>query len=277
MREEKTGTLRWAIYLLAALALGPLAGALIAALRAPDGGADATPLVSTAPVLGAVLALAAAAIALLPGLASAYLVDPKAGMIAAGLVLAWPAYRSGTVPGLLSGGADGVLPRLAAEGLLVGALAVGIAAAIERAGRRLGPPPAVKGPPIGSLLPALAAAVIAGSAAAWAIAQTPMTGQAFAAAVLGGVAAGAAAHLVDPRVPLSVVAGAVAALAVLGPLSGLLSGDAVMAARMGSLFPLAHVTPLHWAAGGLIGVPMGVAWAASMMEKKAEGKAGPVS
>jgi hypothetical protein len=71
--------------------------------------------------------------------------------------------------------------------------------------------------------------------------------------------------------------GAVAALGVLAPLTGWFSGDAVAAARMGTLFPLATVTPLHWAAGGLFGVPMGVAWAASMMEKKSEATARPAA
>lgn len=271
----KSGIIRWTIYFVAVLAVGPVAGALIAMLRAADGGADATPLVSTTPVLGIGLALAAGILALIPGAAQAALVDTKAGLIASGLALAWPAYRSGSVAGLFHAApTSGVLTRLAAEGVIVGVLALGIAVLVEAAGRRTMPKDAVPAPPIRDMLPALAAAVVAGAAAAWAIAQTPMTGQAFAAACVGGVAAGAAAHLVDPRVPLSLPMAAVALLAALGPLTGWLSGNPVAAARMGTLFPVATITPLHWAAGGLVGVPMGVAWAASMMEKKAEARPG---
>ncbi|MCC6659418.1 MAG: hypothetical protein IT437_00895 [Phycisphaerales bacterium] len=268
----KSGIIRWTIYLAAVLAIGPIAGMLIAGLRASDGALDATPLLSTTPLLGMGLALAAAALATIPGVLSAALVDPKAGLIASGMVLAWPAYRSASITGLFqSAPSSSVLVRLSIEGIAIGAMAIGVSWLVELAGRRRTPPtPKEKAPTLAELLPALGAAVVAGAAAAWAIAQTPLTGQAFAAACVGGVAAGAAAHLVDPRTPLTLGVAAVGVLGVVGPLTGFISGDVVTAARLGTLFPLASLTPLHWAAGGLAGVPMGVAWAASMMEKKPE-------
>jgi hypothetical protein len=122
-------------------------------------------------------------------------------------------------------------------------------------------------------LAVLPVAIIAGAAAAWFIGVTPLKGQAVFAAMLAGVVGAAVGRLVDFEAALPSLVLPIVALAVLGPLSGFaLAGgggsNVVHAAYKGTLFPLANITALDWIAGALIGVPAGVAWAGSMMEKK---------
>lgn len=274
--------IRWTLYLAAVLAVGPFVGALTAWLRAPDGGSDATPLVSTSPALGLAAAIAAVLAALIVGVIGARLVGAKAGMSAAGLVLAWAAWRTGTIDQIIRGNGTGdVLWRLAAEGVIFGVAGVALAfvvAALARAdhedkeahagapARRLSPG-AMAGPVI--------AGVIAGGAAAWLIAQTPLKGQAFAGAVVGAMFAAAAGRLIDMRAGLATLAIPVAVLAILGPLSGIVMGaspNMLVAGRNGALFPLANILPLDWIAGGLLGIPLGIGWAASLVEKRVEEK-----
>lgn len=270
----KNGIIRWTIYLLALFAFGPVAGALTAWVRAPDGGDQATPIVSTTPLLGVAAALAAVLVALIPAGAAARLVDARAAMIAAGLTLAWPAFRAGSVDGVIrSNGSAGVLRLLSLEGLILGAAGVAVAVVLaamhaKARGERNEP---LFGPGIPQVL---VAGVLAGAAAAWLIAQTPLPGQAFAAAVAAGVAAGAAGHLVEIRAALPTFAAAIAVLAVLGPWTASVfavggAGNLLVAGRNGALFPLANLHGLDWISGGLVGIPMGVAWAGSMIDKRA--------
>ena len=62
----------------------------------------------------------------------------------------------------------------------------------------------------------------------------------------------------------------IAVLAIVGPLSGeaLASSGVVATTYKGNLFPLANISALDWIAGGLLGIPLGVAWAGSMIEKR---------
>jgi hypothetical protein len=73
-----------------------------------------------------------------------------------------------------------------------------------------------------------------------------------------------AAALIRPRIPLGPVAAALLALAFVGPASGaILDADAaVRHLYEGTLTSTARLTPLHWIAGLLLGVPVGSSWAA---------------
>jgi hypothetical protein len=278
----RQGITRWSVYLLALFAFGPVAGTLVAWLRAPDGGPDATPIVSTTPVLGLVAALGAILVALIPGLASAFLVDARAGMISTGLALAWPAFRSGTVDGLIrSSGSAGVFRGLMLEGLVLGLAGFASSVLLSRAGSRHEPggdhePRPVLAGRLTALIVAIG--VPAAGIAAWAVAQEPLSGQALASAVAAGIVAGAAGHLLDHRSAIPALFVPILVLAVLGPLSGYMSGvgDLVVAGRNGQLFPTANLTALHWISGGLIGIPLGEAWAGSMLDKRVEGRASRV-
>ncbi len=163
---------------------------------------------------------------------------------------------------------------LAAEGLLLGAVSVAMVYALWAVVPRSMHPKsgprqeqAFRNPALAMAIPI---AVVAGGIAAAFIAGSPLKGQAVAAAVVGGIAAGAAIRLFDLHTPVPAMFVAIAALATLGPLSGVvMAGSGVVSATYrGTLFPLAWILPLDWIAGGLLGIPLGVAWAASMMEKK---------
>jgi hypothetical protein len=61
-------------------------------------------------------------------------------------------------------------------------------------------------------------------------------------------------------------------LAIVGPISGAIAQSSTIVADMyaGNLMPLAAPLPLDWVAGFFVGVPMGLGWAASMIEKRLE-------
>lgn len=287
IRPMPRAATRWIIYAVAVLAFGPLAGGLTAWLRSPDGGGDATPFVSTAPALGVAAALAALGIALFVGVIAARLVGARSGMSAAGLVLAWAAWRTGTIDQIIRGnGSGGVLWRLAVEGAILGLAVIVIAYVLEAVGRG-GGADAEPGRAGSAALPArdalslramvgpAAAGLIAGGVAAWFIAQTPLKGQAVAAAIVGSMCAAAAGRLIDPRAALATLALPITLLAILGPLTGMVMGatpSLLIAGRNGTLFPLANILPLDWIAGGLLGIPLGVSWAASLIEKRTDGR-----
>ncbi len=268
--------LRWIIYFGAVLAVGPIAGATTAWLRGPDGGTEATPLVSVSPVLGLGAGMLGVFLALCVGLVGARAVGVKAGMSAAGLVLAWAAWRTGTVDQIIRANHSGrvLLPRRTA-GVGVALLLARLGTADHHDGSE-GRLDAEQGPrafglDTKHLAGPIAAGLVAGGAVAWAVAQTPLKGQAVAGAIIGSIFAAAAGRLVDYRAALPTLAIPIALLAVLGPLSGTVMGaspDLLVGGRNGALFPLANILPLDWIAGGLLGIPLGVAWAGSVMEKR---------
>lgn len=283
----RQGIIRWTIYLLCLMVIGPIAGSMTGALRAVDGGPGATPLVSANPTAGMLAALVAIGLAFAVGAFTARLLGVAPGMTSAGLVLAWATWRTGTVDDLIrTAHSGGPFTRLALEGLIFGVVGAVITAVLWAIGRRHQEPghradlnePAARA--LGRFfsakagLAALAVAVIAGGVGAWFIGVTPLKGQALAAAIAAATLAAAAGRLVEFTAPIPALFLAVAALAVLGPLSGIATVGtgvgAVQEAYRGSLFPLAVICPLDWIAGGLLGIPMGVAWAGSMIEKRAE-------
>lgn len=294
---QLTGVIKWTIYLAALLAIGPLAAAPMAALRDATGGTDATMLVGTSLpaglIAGIVPLLAAAAV----GLLGARLVGPKPGMVAAGLVLFWAAWRSASIDGLMRAtrSAASIWP-LAIEGALLGVIGIALGALVWQAGARHaqaadpkrrdpltradgGAMLALirmaslasggKGGPIG----AIGAGLVAAGVAAWLLAQDPLKGQTIAAGVLAGIAAGgfsrAVASREAPPTPIPALI-AMALLALLGPISAIVFGGGgsrlVVHAIQGDAFPLAMLMPFDWLAGAFWGVPIGLSWADSMVE-----------
>jgi hypothetical protein len=270
----KAAIVRWMFYLAALLAFGPIAAMLVGNLRAANGGPDATPLVSTAPVMGVIMALGAMVIALLLGIAASRLVGAFAGMSTAGLVVAWIAWRTGTVEGIVRSAHSGrPLYLLAVEGIIFGIVGIGMAVLIVRMGdireRRGGLDQKAIVSDTRSWT-ALGWSVLAGAAGAGILAVTALKGQAIAGAILGGVLVGVVGRLQRVRsVPAYMVP--IAILAILGPLSGIAVaggvGNVVAALYRGTLFPVAHPVPLDWIAGGLLGIPIGIGWAGSMERK----------
>ncbi|MEX2217833.1 MAG: hypothetical protein WD749_03655 [Phycisphaerales bacterium] len=270
----KSAVLRWTIYLLALFVVGPIAGWLTGALRGVDGGPDATPLVCSTPVAGLAAGLGAVVIALVVGASTAALLGVGNGFSAAGLVLAWAAWRTGEIDALIrTAKSSGPLPSLSVEAAIFGAVALGVALAIAAVGRQqtTDPPHRFLGT---RPLPVLIVGFLGAAIGAWLVAVTPLKGQAVAAAVVGGILAAAAGRLVDPEAPLPVLALPVLALGIVAPLTGFITKapmDVVQAAYAGALFPTANVVPMDYIAGAFLGAPVGVSWAASM----SSGKVGP--
>lgn len=271
------------------LAVGPAASFFLLPLRASDGSLAATPLVCAEPMVGLGRGLIAMLIALAMGLLACRIAGFRSALSAVGLVLAWMAWRTGDVDQLIrSAGSAAPLRALAVEGAIFGTMAVVLGAVLASVGRmveaveegdigtgsvlaKIGLRPAGGGRALMIFVPL---AIVAGGAAAWVVAATPIKGQAVFAAVLGGVAVAAVGRLVDPRMALAVMLLPIAVLATISPLMGQVlasSAGVVAESYRGSLFPLAHVTPLDWLAGGFLGIPLGAAWATSMVDKQMAG------
>ena len=131
------------------------------------GGSDATPLLSTTPALGILMAAAALLIALAVGAAAARLVGTMAGLTTAGLIVAWATWRTGTVDELVRTAQSGrPLVSLAIEGLIFGVLLVAMAYAVRLAGgaegRRAVRPAETPKPKLGGWILAIPAGILAG-------------------------------------------------------------------------------------------------------------------
>lgn len=270
-------TLRWTVPLGSLLILGPIAGWLTGTLHAANGSSDATPLVSSSPLTGLLVALLALAVAAAAGVLAAYTISTRYGLFCTGLVLAWAAWGTGTVDMLARGsGTASIFTRLAVEGLILGAAAVLVAFVIARVGKRHQTlPPSEARPSILSASSgiALALAIAAAGAAAWLIARETLKGQTFAAAAAGAVLAGVVARVGVPRVPIVPIIAGIVILAAAGPVAALVmqggSGgyELIRAATTGRLVPIARPLPLDWIAGAFVGLPMGLSWAASLVDK----------
>ncbi len=265
---------RWVLILVAFWALGPAAAMLMNAVRAPDGGPDASIFLSESPIIAIAAAAAAFVLALLVGVIGSRMFGTRSGLFIAGLVIVWPAWTAGTVMGILRGTqSPHSLWTLALEGLLVAASTFAVAFIIDRA-QPIAPntPNILKAkPPSASLPIGPIAALLAGIIAAFACAQTEMPGQAVAAAFFAGLLGSLVGTLADPRTRLAWLVAPLALLAFIGPASAaILDGDAAIPhLYAGTITPLARLTPLHWAAGLLLGVPVGASWAAGMLKKPA--------
>jgi hypothetical protein len=132
----KAGIIRWFFYLAALLAAGPFAGSLMASLFAADGGPDASPLVSTQPGMGIALALAVLLLALVLGALAARFCGTKPGLSTAGIVVAWAAWRTGTIDQMIRTAQSGQpLVRQALESVIFGLVGIVMVFFIAAMGR----------------------------------------------------------------------------------------------------------------------------------------------
>jgi hypothetical protein len=269
-------TVRWVIYLAAIFVVGPVLHSILGDMRSPLGLTVATPFLAESSVrgLGSLVIWVAAAGVL--GVVASRVSTVRTGLIAAGLVLCWPAWMTSTAEAFIRE-AGGLQPmyRLLVEAAITGAFIAGLAVVINhRCKVEFGTDAQPKGgwmkhmlsPEIGKVL---LAGVLAGGAAAWFIAISPLKGQSIPAAALAGLAAGAAGRLASHEARPALLVLPMVVLAFAGPLSAILmhGSNALVAADAGRLFPLANILPLEMLAGGLIGVAWGEAWAHSMIAK----------
>jgi len=100
-------------------------------------------------------------------------------------------------------------------------------------------------------------------------------GQVFAATLCGAIAAGVAGQLVASSFGATLMPaasiGSMLVVATLGPLlAGWMHGDGLTSAVFaGGVLPLAKPLSLQWAAGAVIGAPIGIGWAGAMLDARA--------
>jgi hypothetical protein len=174
---------------------------------------------------------------------------------------------------------------MAIEGAIVGVMGVLLAAFIYALGKPEEQVEGVEKPKLAQVIPAavkrsviapglllaLPVAIVIGGAGAWLVAMSPLKGQTIAAAIVAGIIGGAAGRIADYRIPAQSLMVAIGVLAAAGPLTAFVfkvGGSPVEAAYAGKMFTLSWIAPLDWIAGGLIGVPLGVSWAASLIDKR---------
>jgi hypothetical protein len=293
--------LRWVLVLGSLLAIGPFAATLLANLRDADGGRAVTILVNGHLSQGLIAGLAVFAAAAVVGLAGSHFLSLNTGMWSAGLVLAWGAWAEGATDGgtlenivrRAGGGKD--LLTLAVEGLAVTLLGAALTWAMVKVAHRAQQPSAVDaktgaakagaaapaliygegdGKPMPALVGAFVVAAAGAGLVAWLFAVSGVKGQTVAAALLGAIAAGAAAQTaanakgyhVTPVTPILGVA--LAALA--GPVIAMTMHGAKLidVVYSGNVFSLARPLSLDWAAGAILGVPIGLGWAGSMLDRR---------
>ncbi len=103
--------------------------------------------------------------------------------------------------------------------------------------------------------------------AIWIVAQSEMKGQAFGAAVAGGIAAGLVGRLVSPYGSPVLLYVSLCVFGAVGHVIGLASTAKPLADAfvMDAVSPFLLVSPLDLAAGSLLGVSVGLGWAKSFL------------
>lgn len=278
----RTAAARWTFLLVVLFGLGPIVSSmLLGGLRDVDGGHAASLLVGASPtsglIRGLMMILAAGAV----GVVGALVFGRDAGVLATGFMFVWGAWRVGTTEEIIRvAGGGGPLKALALEGVIVTAAGVAIGFVLQALGKKDHAEGVLLAsrdeasklvPTVGAIL---AAAAVAGGVAGWLVAAVPLKGQAVFAAICAGIAAGGAAQVVGTlfaaRPTIVTVLISMVALAAVGPLAAqVMSGSRVLAdAEAGKLFMLARPISLDWLAGAFLGIPIGLGWAASMLDRQ---------
>ena len=248
-------------------AIGPVAGLLVGSLRGEDGGTHATLLVGQSPIIGLISGILAFAFAAGAGAIGSKAAGLNVGFVCAGLVLSWAAWLSGRLDTIVAVTRESPLQPLILEGVVVAALIGGIAWVVRRFS--IDDPDTETEAGLTGVLVALVAGLALSGTAAWVIAIEPLKGQTIGAAFVAGIIGAASARLVFLRLPGWTVVAIPAVLAVLGPLSAqVLAGDVVDAVYDRTLFRLGWLTPLDWAAGALVGIPIGLAWTDNVVQQQ---------
>lgn len=267
--------LRWISFLLAVLVLGPVIGRLAGLPRGLDGSLRAAPIVSQNPAMGMLLAIAAVACAGVCALFIARRLGIAAGMNAAGAIFGWCAWNAGTSDAILrSAPRADTMVLLSIEAAILGAASLVLVRLLTRMSSDAA---SLRAPQAGKRAGVAISVVLAcvmGSVCVLLIAFQPLKGQAVFAAIMAAIAVGACTQLGVTEsgrfVPMLVPFGALVLLSTLAPLAALVwHGSGLMeASRAGTLIGLGVPHGFDWLCGSFFGVPVGVAWAESMMERR---------
>lgn len=276
MKRGMKVVFQWVFGAIAVLAVGPIAGWAVSAHRGVDGSVHATMLVGANPMVGVLGHAGAIVLAAALGLVTARVINGRFGLFATGAVLAWGAARSGRIEAVLGvQPTNSTLTTLAIEGALLAAAAGAVAWLICRDTEHEDPAKHEKALSAETLL-GMTAALVAGGIGAWLAARDDLKGQTIGAAWVAGALGATLARVLAHRAPGWAVVAGVCLCAVVGPILGLMAGAVPALAGMyngsisSSLASLARVAPLDWLAGAFMGVPVGMSWAGSMVDKRVE-------
>jgi hypothetical protein len=286
------------IMLVALLLAGPVAWVLMRGLDDAQGGHGTSLVLSSSPVMGVARGLGVVLISAAVGVISARMVSLQWAMWNSGVVLAWAASGLGSMTQIVQarGEATGVLPMLAAEAALLAVMVVPLAMVIEKIASgtaQMGTRSEDEDDePLGKRRALLAGAVVVAGAGVAVIAGLAMisnhVGQGVFAVIIGCMAGGVGASILRPAalhraggqkaidgIGWPIVAGAMLAgvgsllaMHVMGPRAGRLT-EAVLGV---TLWGGGRITPMAWAAGALMGAPLGL-WLASGLVHRVETKA----
>ncbi|MCB9847704.1 MAG: hypothetical protein H6814_04750 [Phycisphaeraceae bacterium] len=268
-------TLRWIMIAIAVLLVGPIAAWLCRPMTGADGGLAATMLVTSETGPAIMRTLLAFALVAVFGAGVSVLMGWRLGSFVAGVALAWPAWEHAGVAQLIRETADSsIIVRLAIEGAILMSAALAVSMCCYRLDRGIDRKPGALAGAVPGIGGHIAAALAAGTLAgilALVIAIGEHRSQAFAAGVVAAIAAGCVARFIGPsQGPFAGMLGLLLTALAAPLLTRMMAGaDLVESAYVGSMLNLGHLTPMLWASGALVGVPIGTAWAESMFEKQA--------
>lgn len=265
---------RWITFLFAMLVIGPLAGRLVAWPRGIDGALRSEPIMSHLPGVGLGVSVGAVVIAGAYSFLVARRLGIAAGMNAAGVIFAWCAWNCGSIDALLrSAPHASTLVSLSIEAAVLGLASLLLVVLLARKSsdadslRSQGPLLSV------AHGLSLVVAICLGGLCVSLMAFQPLKGQAVFAALVGSVAIGAVTQLgaasAGRFVPMVIPFAAGVMLAMLAPLVALQwhGSKIIEATRAGDLLGVAVPHGFDWLCGWFFGIPVGVAWAESMMER----------
>ena len=129
----KQSIINWIVFAVAAIVAGPIAGRLVEMATPASGGADPTALLSASPAMSIALYAGGFVIAGVVGVIAARVTNVGVALSAAGIVLAWAAWRTERIDDVFRyGHSSGAFWTLATEGLLMAAGGIGRASCRER-------------------------------------------------------------------------------------------------------------------------------------------------
>ncbi|CAG0998022.1 hypothetical protein PHYC_02688 [Phycisphaerales bacterium] len=283
-------TLRWTLILACLFALGPAVYSLLLRVHDAEGGRAVTLLINADASRAAVGGLCAFVVAGAVGLVGARFFSIGTGFLCSGIVLAWARWGLGTLDDLarISGHpmhtATRAIENAAAVAitLLLACVMVVISARRQPKGSPGAPGEGLlgvavlgDGPRAAALGGGFAIGLVAAGAVAWLMGSSDLRGQALMAALLGALVCGAVGQLVassmrcslTPVVPVLVLL----VLGIAGPLLAQMTHGSrlVDLIYQNEVFGLARPVSLDWAAGALLGGPIGLGWAGAMLDVRA--------
>ena len=245
-----------------------------ATLRSMAGGLGPTIFQAASPTAAIMAMLAAIAVSAVIAVGIARLVTPLSGLAIVGAGLGWWSLHLESMRGVVS---EGSMPLLAAEGMAWTLVVLVLGWLVIQFGQPVSDvkPEVEQEPPDPLLSPDAVRILVCGLAAipvAWIVAANDLRGQALCAAILGGLAAGMAGRLFSPHVqpvilPAAVVLSGTLAMWVVGMM---LPEDVAVAWARGDIPNVLRLSPIDWAVGGLLGVPMGFKWGGSFLNHEDE-------